>query len=169
MGRVSSPDCRGSKRNNFLLAVSLCQASLLKVAGLGLVEAKRRLVGGVGIHRMGGHAVAVDAGVVGWHAGGQGLNKGPIVPGGGPQVEGGDGGVAAHRLRDEVGQHAAVSVAEDGLGNAHLANGGARWPSHSGSGGGDGVVEDLAVGKGAPTCPGGVYNNLDPTSGERTV
>ena len=68
MGRVSSPNCRGSHRNNFLLTASLCQASLLKVAGLGLVEAKRRLLGQVGIYLMGGHVVAADAGEVAEHA-----------------------------------------------------------------------------------------------------
>ena len=46
MGRVCSPDYRESKRNNFRLAMCLYHASLLKVAALALVEAKRRLVGG---------------------------------------------------------------------------------------------------------------------------
>ena len=115
---------------------------------------------------MGSHVVAVDAGAVVGHAGGQQLDKGPIVPEVGPQVEGGDGGVAAHRLRDGVGHHAGVPVVEDGLGDAHPANGGTGWPSHSGSGG---VVKGLAVGKGAPMCAGGVCESLDLTNGERTV
>ena len=44
MGRVSAPDCRGSKRKTFRLAASLCHPSLAKVVGLGFVEAKRRVV-----------------------------------------------------------------------------------------------------------------------------
>ena len=53
----------GVQRGTILfLAVFLCQASLLKVAALGSVEAKQRLVGG--------HVVAVDVGVV-RHAGAQ--------------------------------------------------------------------------------------------------
>ena len=150
MGRISSPDCQGSRRDSFLLAASLCQASSLKLAGLGLVEAKRRLPrgGGADIHRMGGNAMAVDGGVVAGHGGGQRLNKGATIPGGGLQVKGGDGPVAVHRLRDEVGQHAGVPVAEHGLGDAHPATGGTGWPRHGNSRGGDGVVEGLAVGKG---------------------
>ena len=139
------------------------------MAGLGLVEAKRRLAGGVGIHCMGGHVVAVDAGVVTGHAGGQRLNKGPLVRKGGRQVEGSDGWLAAHRLRDEVGQHARVQVVEDGLGDAQPANGGCGSPSQGGGGGGDSVVEQLKVVKRAPTCAGGVYDSLDPTSGEATA
>ena len=72
---------------------------------LGLDGGEAEAGGGLGIHRMGSHVVAVDAGVVGGHAAGQRLNKGPIVPRGGPQVEGSDGGLAAHRLHDEVGKH----------------------------------------------------------------
>ena len=61
------------------------------------------------------------------------------------------------------------SRSRDGLGDELPANGGTGWPRHGGSGGSDGVVIGLAVGKVARTCAGGVYDNLDPTSGERTV
>ena len=71
MGRVSFADCRVSNRNNFLLAVSLCQASLLKVGGEA--EAGR----GVAIQLFGGHVVAVDAGVLAGHAGGTGSLRNP--------------------------------------------------------------------------------------------
>ena len=102
MGRVSSPDCRGSKRNSFLLAASLCHPSLAKVAGLGFVEAKRRVVGGSEIHRVGSLVVDVDPGVVAGQAGGQGLQHGGVVRSARPHVESGDLGVAAHRLRNAV-------------------------------------------------------------------
>ena len=97
---------------------------LAEGGGLGLGGGEAEAGGGVGIHRTGIHEVVVDAGVVTGHVGGQRLNKGPVVPRAGPQVEGGDVGVAAYRLCDKVGQHAGVPVAEDALGDAHPANGG---------------------------------------------
>ena len=118
---------------------------------------------------MGSHVVVVDADVLPRHAGGQRLNKGPIVPRGGPQVEGGDGGFAARRLRYEVRQHAGVPVAKDGLGDIHRLNDGTGWPSQGGSGSSDSVAKGLAVGKGATSCASGDCDSLDPTSGERTV
>ena len=102
MGRVSSPDCLGSKRNSFLLAASLCHPSLAKVAGLGFVEGKRKGGGRLGFHRVGSHVVAVDPGVVAEQAGGQGLQQGGVVRSAGPHVESGDVGVAAHGLNNEV-------------------------------------------------------------------
>ena len=54
---------------------------------LGLGGGEARAGWGVGIKRMDGHVVAVDAGVVAGHAPRERLNKRPIVPWGGPQVE----------------------------------------------------------------------------------
>ena len=57
-----------------------------------------------------------------WAAGGQGFNKGAVVPEGEPQVEGGDVGVAAHRLYNEVRHHRGVPITKDELGDAHRAS-----------------------------------------------
>ena len=82
--------------------------SLLKVAGLGLVEAELRLMGG--IHRVDRHVVSVDPGTGARHAGGEIQQGSRTVPGVGHRwkVEGSDVRVAVHPLCNEVGKHTRV-------------------------------------------------------------
>ena len=110
--------------------------------------------------------MAVDPGVVARQAGGQGLQQGGVVRSAGPHVEGGDVGVAAHHLRNEVREGTGVPVTKDGLGDAHPANGRARRPSHGGVGGDGGVVERLPLRKGAATCTGGACDGRHPIPSE---
>ena len=93
MGRVSSPDCRGSNRNTFLLAASLYHPSLWKVAGLGFVEAKRRVVGGSAST---GRAAMYWLWIRAWSLGrrvDRDVQQGGIVRSAWPHVESGDVGV----------------------------------------------------------------------------
>ena len=110
----SPPRIAGVQEEQLPLGRVLVPSLLAKGGGLGLRGGEAKTCRGVGIHRMRRHVVVVDAGVVARHAASQGLNKGPTVPGDEPKVKGGDGGVAAHRLRDKVGRNG-------------LGLGGRRW------------------------------------------
>ena len=137
---------------------------LSESGGLGLRGSEAEGGGRLPIHRV----VVVDPGVVAGQAGGQGLQQAGVVRSAGPHVEGSDIGVAAHRLRNEVREGIGVPVAEDGLGDAHPANGRARRPNRGRVGWHRGVVERLPLRKGATTCTGGTCDGRHPIPSKGT-
>ena len=83
-------------------------------------------------------------------------------------MEGGDVGVAAHRLRNEVREGTGLPVRKDRLGHAHPANGRARRPSDGEVGGDGGVLERMPLRKGAAMCTGGACDGRHPIPSEGT-
>ena len=83
-GESLLPGLPGVEEEKLPLGRVLVPDLLAEGGGLGLGGREAEAGGGVVIHRMRSHVVTMDAGLVARHAGGQRLNKGPMVPRGGP-------------------------------------------------------------------------------------